>query len=104
MKKIVHLITFCIVILATWTCKKERIFPIERNGIVYWTGSTQVDGCDWVILIDNESYHPENLSNDFKIDSLQVKVKYRLLSKKKDFLCSISSNLKSIRIKSISKR
>jgi hypothetical protein len=67
------------------------------------TGSIGADGCGWMIKVDTNYYSPTSLSNEFKRDSLQVKVAYKVLTSK--YQCGIAANLKytEIDVKSIQK-
>lgn len=68
-------------------CKEKTLFPNEKEGMVIWTGSSQVDaGCDYMIVINSTRYKPLNLSPEFEQDSLLVKVKYTLKGKNRSAL------------------
>ena len=45
------------------------------EGVVYWTGAPEVDGCGWLLLVEGVSYHVENLPDAFKVDNLEVWIK-----------------------------
>jgi hypothetical protein len=65
------------------------------------TGSVGADGCGWMIKVDTNYYSPKSLTNEFKKDSMQVKVAYKVLNTK--YQCGIAANLKytEIDVKSI---
>jgi hypothetical protein len=67
------------------------------------TGLPEADGCGWMIKVDTTYYSPTSLPNEFKKDSLRVKVAYKALATK--YQCGIAANLKytQIDLKSIQK-
>ncbi|GAB2691475.1 hypothetical protein GCM10027037_13430 [Mucilaginibacter koreensis] len=69
-------------------CKRTR-HPLEADATLQYSGSVAADGCDWLIKTTNgATYHADNLSNDFKTNSLKVHIKYTLLNTK--FQCGLS--------------
>jgi hypothetical protein len=77
-----------------FSCKKdqscESCIPgtYEKNAKIVWTGPVEVDGCSWCLVIDNVSYHPANLAQNFQQDQLNVVVKYQLTSE--HFICGLA--------------
>jgi len=99
--KTILIFTFAILLFSA--CKKRTIFPTEKDGMVVWTGSSQVDaGCDFMIEINSVQYKPLDLSPEFQQDSLLVKVRYTLKGEKG--VCSWNSEAITMKIIDISKR
>jgi len=78
--------------------KNETSFP----GLIRFTGNVALDGCGWVIDVENETFHPNNLSTEFQIDSLKVKLSYKLTSE--NFNCGFGNSFKTIQISSIAQQ
>lgn len=97
-------ISLILLVVPFSACKKDRICSTEKDAVIHWSGEPELDGCDWQVLIDNTPYHPENLPVNFKIEGLKVKVKYTIKEKQNDYWCSFGITLKTIDIKSISKK
>ena len=57
--------------------KTEDILQSQHAIITYADPAT--DGCGWVINIDNTEYHPINLNETYKINGLEISIKYSLL-------------------------
>jgi len=57
----------------------EKISETPKATIVF-AGDPSVDGCGWLLSIENKLYHPVNLASDYKVDSLKVSIKYELQS------------------------
>jgi len=69
------------VMLVTGCCRYGDYNDIEgRNhwtdATVVFLGAPEVDGCGWLMLIEEEYYYPVNLADEYKIDSLVVQIKY----------------------------
>ncbi|GAB3937593.1 hypothetical protein GCM10028827_42320 [Mucilaginibacter myungsuensis] len=86
-------------------CKKNEEPPILNSyATVTFQGLISSDGCGYVVIIDNVTYHPENLPEDFRADNLKVKVNAHFTGER--FQCGLAANLSYpiIHINSISKR
>ncbi|MBD8487301.1 hypothetical protein IFO69_00935 [Echinicola sp. CAU 1574] len=59
-------------------CTQEEKPYIEAEATVMYTGDMALDGCGWLIAINDEFFRPENLKEDFKVDDLEVYVHYTL--------------------------
>lgn len=46
------------------------------NAEVLYLGAPEVDGCGWLIRINDKLYHPENLADEFKVNNLSVLVEF----------------------------
>lgn len=66
-----------IILFSATSCKKEKA-ECNTTAIIRYTGAVPVDGCDWVAVINGQMFHPVNLSDNAKQDSLQVQVNYVL--------------------------
>ncbi|MBL7833642.1 MAG: hypothetical protein JNK18_06790 [Cyclobacteriaceae bacterium] len=49
------------------------------KAIVLDEGEPAADGCGWTLMIDSTRYKPTNLSDEFKMTDLKVKVTYEEL-------------------------
>lgn len=49
-----------------------------QKAIVLFAGDPAVDGCGWLLDIENKLYAPVNLNPKFQVDSLGVTVKYEV--------------------------
>ena len=59
--------------------KKDKEDGITTKALVVFTGDLAVDGCGWLIKIDDNTegyYHPDKLADNLKVDSLSVKITY----------------------------
>jgi hypothetical protein len=61
------------------SCKKTS--P-EYDGLIKDYGSPSLDGCSWVIEIDGVDYKPTFLQDQFKIDSLEVRLTHEDLKER----------------------
>lgn len=66
-----------LILLSAASCKKDKV-ECNTTAIIRYTGAVPVDGCDWVAVINEQMFHPINLNNNAKQDSLQVQVNYVL--------------------------
>jgi len=75
-------ILFMIALVSSFSCNKDEQKSIDKSntGLILFFGDPAVDGCGWVIKIDNSIYSPLELETEFKIDSLNVKIDYELLN------------------------
>jgi len=86
-----------------FSCKKEENSLQLNDAVIRDYGDPAVNGCGWVILVSSNVYKPINLSPEFYIDSLEVKMKYELLSTKAN--CGFQEDVYSeIKIKHIEKK
>jgi hypothetical protein len=95
-------------LIVSISCSKENsceeCIPSNTiiNAQVRWTGPVAGDGCDWSIVTDaNEHFHPDNLTDEFKQDQLQVQLTYTLTNDK--FLCGWGVQMPVIHLLSIKK-
>ncbi|MFT3704873.1 MAG: hypothetical protein QM802_21080 [Agriterribacter sp.] len=93
-----------VVVMMFGSCSKKQCCELtaNKNAIIRWTGDVAVDGCDWCIIVDGASYHPERvLDTVFMHDSLEVKVTYELTSQK--FSCGFGGGMPVINVVDIKK-
>lgn len=79
--KVKSIVLSLIVVLVTGCCPYGHDY--EPDGRTKWTeatvvfmGAPEVDGCGWLMLIEEEYFYPVNLADEYKIDSLAVQIKY----------------------------
>jgi hypothetical protein len=85
-------------------CKKNDPYAaVTTDAVVLNSGAPAADGCGWIIRIPvtDSTYSPVNLSNEYKVSELKVRVKYKPLPTK--FSCGWGANLREVSIESISK-
>lgn len=93
-----------IVVILLSSCAKDKCCELKtvENATIKWSGDVAADGCDWCILVDNKSYHPEKvLDTAFMHDGLNVKVSYELTDE--NFSCGWGAGMPVIHIVDISK-
>ncbi len=56
----------------------EDILHSQFAKITYANPAT--DGCGWIINIDDKEYHPINLDALYKVDGLEIDIRYHILS------------------------
>ena len=87
---------FLMLISGLWGCDWVDYFNVSDNDVfqeteatILYTGEPAVDGCDWVVVINEKSYHPQNLPDEFQEENLNVQIRYKLTDE--DFVCGFSS-------------
>jgi hypothetical protein len=73
------LLPFCVVLLGAG-CEKDEPDVQQADGLVLYYGNPAVDGCGWMIKIDNIEYSPTNLDSKFQQDSLKIILYYDTLN------------------------
>ncbi len=53
-------------------------YPTLREAEIVYYGAPEVDGCGWLINVDDQLYHPEALDESLKTDNLKVRIDYIL--------------------------
>lgn len=61
------------------SCKKDDNL-IEATVVDY--GREAVDGCGWLIEVDEKLYYPTNLSIDFQQNGKKIRIRYKSLNEK----------------------
>lgn len=77
--------SFALATLLWAGCQKDEF--VERTGYVVWTDEFIDGGCGWLISFHKDiQYQPRNMPDNFKVDSLQVRVVYKDLKNRPDCL------------------
>lgn len=85
------------------SCKPENNNDTYYFATVVWSGDIQVDGCGWLINMQDSTYKPTNLPSEYQIDNLEVSMIYKLLET--SFYCdSHAKDFKNIEVLSIRNR
>ena len=81
MKHIIIIISlFTILVTSSFSCKKSQETDLlKANGLILYYGDPAVDGCGWMIKINDKVYSPTILEADFQEDSLRVAINYYVL-------------------------
>jgi hypothetical protein len=64
------------------SCSDNNSIDYNDNNLVeaqiIWGGELSGCGCEWIIFIEGENkwYKPSNLSEEYEVDELRVKLKY----------------------------
>ena len=85
MKKVLAVSSGLLLLLS---CRKSGTLT---DAIILDAGNTNADGCGWIVRIDNDFYHPEELDTLYRIDGMHVKISYHVTSN--DFICGIGGLL-----------
>ncbi len=83
MKNFARFFLGCFVLaIVTVNCQRDTLGKIlkEERALVVFLGDPSVDGCGWLLDIENSLYAPVNLEPGFQVDSLAVTVKYEIQS------------------------
>lgn len=81
MKKMLYLMMITILLDG---CSKSEAYKVEPvpdnfiNATIVYSGALDVDGCGYLIKIDTSKYSPLNLSSEFQINNLEVRVDYKI--------------------------
>ena len=59
-------------------CNEPHEDRLEATATVINSGSPALDGCGWLIRIDNKDYSPDNLPENFQFNNIQVKIVYTI--------------------------
>jgi len=88
-----------VLIILSFSCKKEYSCencdppgPVEEPNYatVIDGGPLAGDGCDWMLMVGTEFYHPDSLPDAFKENDLNVIVEYELTNQL--FICGLRAN------------
>ena len=52
-----------------------------EDAVIRYNGDPALDGCGWVVDVSSTIYMPENLLPEFYVDSLKVRIKYKVLER-----------------------
>jgi len=96
MRKIRTVIYLMLLITIASGCKKENNGNTKAktsgvgNAMIVNTGPIAADGCGWLVKIDSNFYHADNLPVQFQKDNLNVNIDYNPSTSK--FQCSTNPN------------
>ncbi len=80
-----------LIFLAFWTilvissCKSKEGVVDDRDcstcedAVIRDFGDSALDGCGWVVDVSSIIYKPQNLFPEYRIDSMKVRIKYKVL-------------------------
>jgi hypothetical protein len=76
------------------SCSKDADSFSVRDGseafaTIVDAGIAATDGCGWMIQIDNQLYHPENLTSEFMINGKEVYIRYAVTDN--HFQCGLAA-------------
>lgn len=75
---------------------KDKDGRLEATATVIDSGSPALDGCGWLIKIDNKDYSPDNLPENFQFNNIQVKIVYTISDAK--FSCVFGGSMNYIHL------
>lgn len=74
------MLSTCLLLLFfNYGCKEKQGF---LDGVIVDLGSPAVDGCGFMLNVNNEFYYPSNLDSRYKTDGRRVKVRFSILEEK----------------------
>lgn len=88
-----HFALLCCLITACTKdkCNEPHEDRLEATATVINSGSPALDGCRWLIRIDNKDYSPDNLPENFQFNNIQVKIVYTISYAK--FICGYGGSM-----------
>jgi len=91
MKNPIIIIAVSILILFSISCEKEDEENLTDfvSAKIIDGGAVEVDGCGWIVRIDDVNYHPVNLPANFRENELSVKIRYHEDSS--EYVCGIGA-------------
>lgn len=91
-------ILILIIVLSAAACNSDNEFE-KTTATIFDSGDPALDGCGWLVVIDEELFKPLNLPSEFEEDGLVVEITYKILKKKGD--CDTPNSIRQIHIKKI---
>ena len=84
------------------SCEKCFTPSAAKTAKIYYSGPLETDGCDWMVYVDSQYYHPRVLANEFKENLLTVNITFTVSADV--FICGFAATqMKVIDITSISR-
>lgn len=74
--------------LSSGMCHKVPVYKCDHEIRINYEGPVAADGCDWVVTIDGQRFHPAQLDDNMKQDGLFARASYRLTGD--TFYCGIA--------------
>ena len=85
MKNSFFIIITALILFSSCKSKKESVSHAScescEDAIIRFYGEPASDGCGWVVKASETIYMPKNLLPEFYIDSLKVRIKYKVLER-----------------------
>ena len=85
MKNTFFIIIIALILFSSCKSKKETLSEASckscEDAIIRFYGEPALDGCGWVVKASETIYMPNNLLPEFYIDSLKVRIKYKVLER-----------------------
>ena len=88
MKLIKYLFLNTIAVLLIFTACKSNGEAVSvtacnscEDAFIRYYGDPALDGCGWVVDVSSTIYMPNNLAPEFQVDSLKVRIKYKVLER-----------------------
>ncbi len=79
-KKLLLMLPFLFLVMGMMHgCEKGNNLEVFETIAKISYGEPATDGCGWKININGKEYHPTNLDDKFKINDLNINLKYSLL-------------------------
>lgn len=102
--KIAAIVT--VITIAAIACQKSNgdNAALITEATIYNTGDLAVDGCGWTLkaAVNDSTYSPINLADDYKVNNLKVKVRFH--PKKTKLTCGLgATQLREVTIDNITK-
>ncbi len=97
MKKIIFL-TLTSISIFSFSCDDTLLCPnmeeYHSNAILRWTGDYAIDGCGYIIIMDQVEYKPLNedvIDPELKLDyDVKVKITYEIPHDEKEIACGMT--------------
>jgi hypothetical protein len=76
--KIATVFTTAIITVVACTKSDSQNAVVISEAIIYNTGSIAADGCGWTLkaTVNDSTYSPQNLDDQYKVNNLKVKVRF----------------------------
>src|SRR5882757_9145003 len=87
---ILFVISVVLLILVGSSCKKEnggKSVTATANALIFDSGPVAADGCGWLVKIDSNVYHANNLPLEYQQNNLAVNVSFEKIES--GFQCSM---------------
>ena len=85
MKNSFFIITTALILFSSCKTKKETVSDAScescEDATIRFYGEPASDGCGWVVKASETIYMPKNLLPEFYIDSLKVRIEYKVLER-----------------------
>ena len=90
-------------IIIACTKSDSQNAALITEATIYNTGAVAADGCGWTLkaAVNDSTYSPVNLGEDYKVNNLKVKVRFHPMKTK--FSCGWGAKLTEVTIDNITK-